>query len=103
MEGRVDVGNDHNNGGYDGDCNDAVGKTLKRATPMATMVRVPKSVPRQPWVILKWSVISSRPLHSHRNKGYRITVSHGMRICIKRKKIHYGKFFDFCVEKCVYN
>ena len=45
-EGRVDVGNDHNNGGYDGDCNDAVGKTLKRATPMATMVRVPKSVPR---------------------------------------------------------
>ena len=45
-EGRVDVGNDHNNGGYDGDCNDVVGKTLKRATPMATMVRVPKSVPR---------------------------------------------------------
>ena len=29
--------------------------------------------------------------------------SHGMRICIKRKKIHYGKFFDFCAEKCVYN
>ena len=28
---------------------------------------------------------------------------HGMRICIKRKKIHYGKFFDFCAEKCVYN
>ena len=25
---------------------DAVGKTLKRATPMATMVRWPKSVPR---------------------------------------------------------
>ena len=45
-EGRVDVGNDHNNVGYDGDCNDVVGKTLKRATPMATMVRVPKSVPR---------------------------------------------------------
>ena len=30
-------------------------------------------------------------------------LSHGMRICIKRKKIHYGKFFDFCAEKCVYN
>ena len=74
-ESRVDVGNNHNNDGYDGDCNDVVGKTLKRATPMATMVRVPKSVPRWPWVILKWSVISSRPLHSHRNKGYRITVS----------------------------
>ena len=29
--------------------------------------------------------------------------SHGMRICIKRKKIDYGKFFDFCAEKCVYN
>ena len=29
--------------------------------------------------------------------------SHGIRICIKRKKIHYGKFFDFCAEKCVYN
>ena len=29
--------------------------------------------------------------------------AHGMRICIKRKKIHYGKFFDFCAEKCVYN
>ena len=28
---------------------------------------------------------------------------HGIRICIKRKKIHYGKFFDFCAEKCVYN
>ena len=32
-----------------------------------------------------------------------IISSHGMRICIKRKKIHYGKFFDFCAEKCVYN
>ena len=31
------------------------------------------------------------------------TGSHGIRICIKRKKIHYGKFFDFCAEKCVYN
>ena len=29
--------------------------------------------------------------------------SHGIRICIKRKKIIYGKFFDFCAEKCVYN
>ena len=29
--------------------------------------------------------------------------SHGIRICIKRKKIDYGKFFDFCAEKCVYN
>ena len=24
---------------------------------------------------------------------------HGIRICIKRKKIHYGKFFDFLVRK----
>ena len=31
------------------------------------------------------------------------SFSHGMRICIKRKKIDYGKFFDFCAEKCVYN
>ena len=29
--------------------------------------------------------------------------THGIKICIKRKKIHYGKFFDFCAEKCVYN
>ena len=29
--------------------------------------------------------------------------SHGTRTCIKRKKIDYGKFFDFCAEKCVYN
>ena len=39
--------------------------------------------------------------------GFRLQVcpvlSHGIRICIKRKKIHYGKFFDFCAEKCVYN
>ena len=28
---------------------------------------------------------------------------HGIRICIKRKKIIYGNFFDFCAEKCVYN
>ena len=28
---------------------------------------------------------------------------HGIRICIKRKKIDYGKFFDFWSEKCVYN
>jgi len=28
---------------------------------------------------------------------------HGTRTCIKRKNIHYGKFFDFCAEKCVYN
>ena len=28
---------------------------------------------------------------------------HGIRICIKRKKIIYGKFFDFCAEKCVFN
>ena len=27
----------------------------------------------------------------------------GTRTCIKRKKIDYGKFFDFCAEKCVYN
>ena len=24
--------------------------------------------------------------------------THGIRICIKRKKITYGKFFDFCAE-----
>ena len=29
--------------------------------------------------------------------------AHGTRTCIKRKKITYGKFFDFCAEKCVYN
>ena len=29
--------------------------------------------------------------------------THGIRICIKRKKITYGKFFDFWSEKCVYN
>ena len=29
--------------------------------------------------------------------------SHGTRTCIKRKKNTYGKFFDFCAEKCVYN
>ena len=27
--------------------------------------------------------------------------SHGTRTCIKRKKITYGKFFDFCAEKCI--
>ena len=32
-----------------------------------------------------------------------IIISHGTRTCIKRKKIDYGKFFDFCAEKCVYN
>ena len=32
-----------------------------------------------------------------------VAISHGTRTCIKRKKIHYGKFFDFCAEKCVYN
>ena len=31
------------------------------------------------------------------------SVTHGTRTCIKRKKITYGKFFDFCAEKCVYN
>ena len=35
--------------------------------------------------------------------NWTIIASHGIRICIKRKKIHYGKFFDFCAEKCVYN
>ena len=35
--------------------------------------------------------------------GEEVTISHGMRICIKRKKIDYGKFFDFWSEKCVYN
>ena len=30
-------------------------------------------------------------------------LAHGIRICIKRKKIIHGKFFDFCAEKCVYN
>ena len=29
--------------------------------------------------------------------------THGTRTCIKRKKIHYGKFFYFWSEKCVYN
>ena len=33
----------------------------------------------------------------------RCSSTHGIRICIKRKKIDYGKFFDFCAEKCVYN
>ena len=28
--------------------------------------------------------------------------SHGIRICIKRKKIHYGKFFYFCADKYIY-
>ena len=32
-----------------------------------------------------------------------MTNTHGTRTCIKRKKITYGKFFDFCAEKCVYN
>ena len=28
--------------------------------------------------------------------------AHGTRTCIKRKKIDYGKFFDFCAEKYIY-
>ena len=32
-----------------------------------------------------------------------LCITHGTRTCIKRKKIDYGKFFDFCAEKCVYN
>ena len=28
--------------------------------------------------------------------------SHGTRTCIKRKKIHYGNFFDFCADKYIY-
>ena len=35
--------------------------------------------------------------------GNGVLVTHGIRICIKRKKIIHGKFFDFCAEKCVYN
>ena len=30
-----------------------------------------------------------------------IEDAHGTRTCIKRKKIDYGKFFDFCAEKCL--
>ena len=29
------------------------------------------------------------------------TGTHGTRTCIKRKKITYGKFFDFRAEKCI--
>ena len=28
--------------------------------------------------------------------------SHGTRTCIKRKKIDYGKLFDFCADKYIY-
>ena len=43
--------------------------------------------------------------HSMRKWWYSVSYagSHGIRICIKRKKITYGKFFDFWSEKCVYN
>ena len=34
---------------------------------------------------------------------FSVKGAHGTRTCIKRKKIDYGKFFDFCAEKCVYN
>ena len=37
--------------------------------------------------------------NSKDERGY----THGTRTCIKRKKNTYGKFFDFCAEKCVYN
>ena len=30
-----------------------------------------------------------------------ITYTHGTRTCIKRKKIDYGKFFDFCADKYI--
>ena len=30
-------------------------------------------------------------------------LSHGTRTCIKGKKMYYGKFFDFCAEKCIQN
>ena len=29
--------------------------------------------------------------------------THGTRTCIKRKKIAYGKFFDFRAQKCIQN
>ena len=40
-----------------------------------------------------------------KNQGTTLIIKnpHGIRICIKRKKIDYGKFFDFWSEKCVYN
>ena len=30
-----------------------------------------------------------------------LNITHGIRKCIKRKKITYGKFFDFCAQKCI--
>ena len=40
------------------------------------------------------------------NSWYLVVLSqyeaaHGTRTCIKRKKKCYGKFFDFCAEKCI--
>ena len=35
--------------------------------------------------------------------GFQFGHPHGTRTCIKRKKIHYGNFFDFCAEKCIQN
>ena len=38
--------------------------------------------------------------HSQRAAGEGwVWPTHGTRICIKRKKITYGKFFDFCAEQ----
>ena len=32
-----------------------------------------------------------------------ITIHMGREHASREKKINYGKFFDFCAEKCVYN
>ena len=33
----------------------------------------------------------------------RVIVHMGREHASREKKINYGKFFDFCAEKCVYN
>ena len=36
-----------------------------------------------------------------KRNAFKGSIPHGTRTCIKRKKIIYGKFFDFWAEKCV--
>ena len=71
--------------------------TCHRLPPLLTPKTNPISLPAPP------SGSHTNPSRIWFLLSVQFNQAHGIRICIKRKKIDYGKFFYFCAEKCVYN
>ena len=53
------------------------------------------------FVVVKKEIKTMTPSMAYELGTMAYELAHGTRTCIKRKKMYYGKFFDFCADKYI--